>query len=311
MRPASEVSEGHSSGDDGELATWGRRAFAALEAVHVPGYFSPECREEYQAIGLHPGLAYFPVRAAAMGAVPAEVVEATFYVFSPRLVRRVLPGCWQVAAPEQVLTARHTGVARTLHRLLDPVVEQSDPGALDEAVTLARQACEALAAPGRPLYAGHASLPWPEDPLLQLWHASTLVREHRGDGHVAQLVGAGLGPIEAMLTAVLAGQTVSLAFLRRSRGWADAEWDDAARLLRERGLLTQAADPGAAADGGLTLTAEGARLRQAVESGTDRAALAGWAHLGLDGTRRLATLLRPLSTAIMQSDALAPLTSSS
>ncbi len=284
---------------DDDLLTWGRRAWAALEAVHVPAYFSPESREEVRALGLHPSLAYFPLRAAAMGAVPAEVVEATFYVFAPSVVRRIVPQCWAAAAPEQVLAARHRGVSRTLHRLLDPVVEAAGPDALAEAVTLARSACEALPAAGRTLYAGHASLPWPDEPLLQLWHAATLVREHRGDGHVAALVTHDLGPVEAMVTSLLAGSVVSEGFLRRSRGWPEPAWDDAVRRLADRGLVEPAST-------GPSLTAAGAELRRSVETATDQAARAGWDRLGLDGTRRLATLLRPLSTAITASDALAP-----
>jgi hypothetical protein len=294
-----------------ELVTWGRRAWGALEAVHVPAYFSPEVREEVRALGLHPSLAYFPVRAAAMGAVPAEVVEATFYVFAPGLVRRVVPECWSVAAPEQVLAARHRGVARTLHRLLDPVLsgDTTSGGAgsgdlgrddLDEAVALARRACEGLSSPGHPLYAGHASLPWPDEPLLQLWHAATLLREHRGDGHVAALVTHGLDPLEAMVTSLLAGSAVSAGFLRRSRGWSDADWDLAVQRLVERGLLSVEGVEGAEP----SLTPSGVELRRTVEDATDRAALVAWQHLGAEDTRRLATLIRPLSTAVAASGAL-------
>lgn len=272
-----------------ELDIWAQRAWLALEAVHVSGYFSRECRQEYEAIGLPKSLAYFPARSAPLGMVPAEVVEATFYVFAPRVVRMAVPACWQAATPEQVLAARYRGVARTLHGLLDDLL---DPAELDEAVQLARRACEGLAAPGRPLYAGHASLPWPADPLLQLWHAATLLREHRGDGHIAALTAADLGPVEASLTAVLAGGRAPLAFLKRTRGWTDAEWTQAADRLRERGL---------AEDGdveGVALTPAGRELRERVEATTDRAALSGWAHLGADRTRRLAELAQPWGQAV-------------
>lgn len=279
-----------------ELVTWGRRAWAALEAVHVPAYFSPEYREEVKALGLRPSLAYFPVRAAAMGAVPAEVVEATFYVFAPSLVRHVVPACWSVASPEQVLSARHRAVEATLHRLLDPVVAEA-PHALDEAVELARAACAGLRTAGHPLYAAHAALPWPDDPWGQLWLAATLLREHRGDGHVAALVTHDLGPVEAMVTSLLAGSVVSEQFLRRSRGWTDDEWLAAAQRLRDRGLVTDA-------DGSLSLTPDGVALRQAVEAATDAGALCAWEHLGLDRTRRLAELVLPLRRAVEASGVL-------
>ncbi|KQX61778.1 hypothetical protein [Angustibacter sp. Root456] len=281
---------------DTDLVTWGRRAWAALEAVHVPSYFSAESREELKALGLRPSLAYFPVRAAAMGAVPAQVVEATFYVFAPALVRHVVPACWSVASPEAVLTARHRGVERTLHRMLDPVVAEA-PQSLDEAVALAREACVGLSAAGHPLYAGHAALPWPDDPFGQLWLAATLLREHRGDGHVAALVTHDLGPIEAMVTSLLAGSAVSEHFLRRSRGWTDDEWLAATRRLLDRGLVT---DVG----GSLSLTPAGVALRQAVEAATDAGVLGAWEHLGLERTRRLAELVLPLRRAVEASGVL-------
>jgi hypothetical protein len=289
-----------------DLETWAQRAWGALELLHVPGYFSVESREQYKALGLHPGLAYFPVRSAALGAVPAEVVEATFYVFAPRQVRKVLPECWSGVTPEQVLAARHEGVRLTLHRILDETLAQGPDGALDEAVQLARQACEGLTSPGRSLYAAHAALPWPDEPLLQLWHAATLVREHRGDGHVAALLTAGLSPVEAMWTYGLAdGPGVTLGFLRASRGWTEAEWQEAADRLMEQDLV-EAAQDGGVRGSGLRLTDSGRTLREELEETTKLSALDGWAHLGLDGTRRLAELLNPLRRSVIASGVLAP-----
>ncbi|GAB3598050.1 hypothetical protein GCM10027446_27380 [Angustibacter peucedani] len=295
--------------DDDDLAVWGRRAWAALEAVHVPGYFSHECRDAFEAIGLTSALSYFPARAAALGAVPAEVVVATFFGFAPRLVEQAVPACWTTAPPEQVLAARHAGVTATLHRLLDPVLDDGGHDALAEANALVHTACEGLRAPGRPLYAAHAALGWPDDPLLHLWHGATLVREHRGDGHVAALVVAGLSPLQAMWTYGLTGQGVSLRFLRRTRGWTDDEWSAAADDLRDHGLVRDAepaADggPGGVEGSGLELTADGEELRAELEQTTDLAALEGWEHLGLEGTQRLAGLLRPLARAVVASGAL-------
>src|SRR5664280_2916246 len=146
----------------------------------------------------------------------------------------------------------HTGVTEALHRVLG----EPDIG---EALELARTACAGLTAPGRPLYAGHAALPWPTDELLALWHAASLLREHRGDGHVATLLQAGLDPVEAIVTGgLMAGTT---GFMRTSRGWTDAEWAAGEDRLRERGLLGP--------DG---LTAAGTALRRDLETSTDRAA---------------------------------------
>lgn len=294
---------------DDDLGLWSRRAWTALETLHVPAYFSPEGREANEAIGLHPQLAYFPTRAAALGPVSAAVVEATFFVFAPRLVRLAVPACWTSASPERVLEARLVGVAGTLHRVLDPLLQEAGADALEEAVALARKACDGLSAPGRPLYAAHAAQPWPDDPLLALWHAATLVREHRGDGHVAALTVAGLSPLAAMWTYGLTGSGTSLRFLRRTRGWTDEEWAAAADQLREQGVVQDAepADdgtPGGLEASGLVLTAAGEQLREELEATTDLAAIGAWQHLGIDGTRRLAELLRPMRRAIVASGAL-------
>jgi hypothetical protein len=277
-----------------DLGTWGKRAWGALEVLHVTGYFSRECREEYKALGVRPSLAYFAARSAAMGQVPAAVVEATFYVFAGSLVSLAVPSTWSVTTPSDLLAARHRGVTATLGSLLP-----DRPGELDQAVALARTACEGLSAPGRPLYAAHTALPWPSDPLLALWHAATLLREHRGDGHVAVLAASGIGPVEAMITSALAGGT-SLGFQRATRGWDDAAWDAGAAGLREQGLLTGEAPAEWA------LTDEGRELRAEVEAATDAAALAGWAHLGVEGTRRLAELAKPWRDAVLASGLLAP-----
>lgn len=272
------------------LTRWGRRAWTALELVQVAPTFTPETREAFKALGVRPSLSYFAARAAAMGPASAELTTATFYVFSPELVRQALPAAWAAASPEQVLATRYASAGATLHRLLDDVLA---PGDLAEAVDLARTACQGLTLPGRPLYAGWASLPWPDEPLLQLWHAATLVREHRGDGHMAVLLQAGLDPVEAMLTAGLAGP--GMPFLRATRGWRDADWDAGYDRLRERGLVDD--------DG---LTDAGQALRADIEARTDARALEGWEHLGAEGTQRLAELARPWRDAVLGSGALPP-----
>jgi hypothetical protein len=256
-----------------------------MEAIHLVPTFARETRTALGALGLHSRSAYFAARSAPMGPVPAEVTTAAFYVFAPRLVSRALPSAWAVASPAQVLEAASGAAAATLHRLLDGVAGTDD---VAEAVQLARVACAGLTVAGRPLYAGWASLPWPQEPLLQLWHAATLLREHRGDGHVAALLHAPLDPVEALLTAGLA--STGLPFSRATRGWTDEEWSEAEARLRERGLVDD--------DG---LTAAGRALRVDVEARTDAAAVEGWQRLGLEGTRRLARLVRPWQQLVLSS----------
>lgn len=260
-----------------------RRCHGTLETLHVVGYFAPEPAQAYRELGLRGRAGYFASRSAPMGPVPAEVTVATFYVFSPDLVHRSLPVPWSGADPATVLEARHRGVAAALHRVLgDPDVQ--------ELLELARTACAALQPGGRPLYAGHTTVPWPEDPLLALWHAASLVREHRGDGHVATLLLADLDPLESIITAGLALGTT--AFMKSTRGWTEEQWAAGEDRLRERGLLD--------ADG--ALTPAGSALREQVEVQTDAASAIGWEALGETGCTRLLELARPLRTALVDSD---------
>ncbi len=192
------------------------------------GYFAEETRDQYVALGLHPRLSYFPARAAAMGPVGPGVSEATFYVFAPWLHRKALPAAWDVTTPERLVQARRDGTAEALGRIL------GEPD-VSEALAIARQVTEGLTAPGRPLYAAHAGLDWPDDDLLALWHAATLVREHRGDGHVAVLTASGIGPVEAtVLDGLWSGRTT---FLHRTRGWSEEEFAAATASLVRRGWV--------------------------------------------------------------------------
>jgi hypothetical protein len=266
---------------DLDLIRASRQAWGALETVHVLGYFADDVRDAYVALGLHPRLSYFAARAAAFGPVGPEVPTATFYVFAPWLPEKALPASWAVAGPEQVQQARRDGMAV----VLDRVVGGTD---VAELLELARVVCAGLTVPGRPLYAAHAGLAWPEEPRLALWHAATLIREHRGDGHVAALLRAGLDPVESIVVGGLfAGNT---GFMRSSRGWSDDEWAAGVERLTERGLVD-----------GDSLTGEGLAFRKDVERETDRMALEGWRHLGLDGTRRVAELAAPLRAASLAS----------
>jgi hypothetical protein len=168
---------------------------------------------------------------------------------------------------------------------------------LEEAAAIARRACEALPLAGRPLGAAYAALPWPDDPLMALWQAAGVIREHRGDGHVAALVHAPLDPVEAILTSGL--DTGTTAFMHATRGWDDEAWAAAACRLRDRGLLTDGPD-------GETLTDEGTALRRTLETQTDLAGSSAWTALGLDATVRLGELVRPLTKAVVTSGVLPP-----
>jgi hypothetical protein len=258
-----------------------RRCQNVLNPFHSAHYFSPDLGKELAAVGITDGnAAYFAVRSAAMGAVGAGTVTATFHNFSHELVARHVPAIWEAAAPDVVLAARERAVDATVRRLLGEELVAS-PG-MAEAAELALRATEACTRHTRPLYAAHADLPVPDAPHLAYWHAATLLREHRGDGHLVVLLDTGLDPVEAMLTHVATGKGMAPKWLRATRGWSTADFDAAADRLRARGLLTDGPE--------LSLTEEGTALRRAVEARTDELDRAPYEHLGAAGVARLTEL---------------------
>jgi hypothetical protein len=264
--------------------TLARKAHRTLEPLHVISYFAPEPTERVVGLGVKGGRrAYFAARSAPMGQVPLEVVVATFFNFDPALVAKAIPSVWEVTTPQAVTQARYNGVDAAYRRVLGDDVLGS--AGMAEAATLAREATTVCNPAGRPLFAAHASLPWPERPHLQLFHAQTLLREYRGDAHVAALLLAGLDGVEALVGYAPLGQGMPVAMLRSSRGWSDEAWDAATARMQQRGLI--------AADG--SLTEAGMAQRQAMEAQTDLASAAPYLHLGEERTTRLRDLARPWS----------------
>ncbi|TLQ42648.1 SCO6745 family protein [Streptomyces marianii] len=259
----------------------GRRCHNAVNPLHSTVYFSPDYAKELAGIGVEDtSAAYFAGRAAALGAVGPGTVAAAFYNFNHELIARHLPAVWDTAPPATVLDARMRAVDATLRRLLgDDTVTSPE---MAEAARLALRATEACTRHARPLYAAHADLPVPEEPHLALWHAATLLREHRGDGHLTALLSAGLDPLEALVSHTATGKGMSPRWILASRGWRRTDWESASDRLRERGLL----------DADAELTEAGTALRAELEEHTDRLDLAPYEHLGAAGVERLTELGR-------------------
>jgi hypothetical protein len=278
------------SGEDGPEAgrrrtmrTDPRRMWSLFERLHAVSYFAPHSRSSYEAVGLRGyWRGYFAGRAAPLGAVGPGPVYALFFGFHRSMVDRALPDVWRRASPAEALRARRDGARQALADVLDGAVSAE---AVGEAAELLRAATDRLDVTGRPLAAANADLPWPDDPIDVLWHAATLLREHRGDGHVAALLTAGLTGGEAMVWR--ASVDADRQQLQASRGWPDDEWDAAARRLVDRGWLT--------GDGSATPRAVAAR--DDIERTTDALAAAPWRRLGVERTARLADLLRPIAAA--------------
>ncbi|MFF4445497.1 hypothetical protein [Streptomyces sp. NPDC001502] len=252
---------------------------AAINPLHATIYFSPDLGTELATLGIKDPVAVnLASRSAAMGAVGPGTVTATFYNYRHDLIARHLPAVWDTATPEQVLAARLRAADSTLRRLLGP--ETIGSPEIAEAADLAMLATEACTRHARTLYAAHADLPVPDAPHLRLWHATTLLREHRGDGHLAALLLAGLDPVEALISHTATGRGMSAKWIKAIRGWEQSDLDAATERLRERGILD--------ADG--ELTDEGKAVRERLEADTDRLDAAPYEHLGEEGLARLAEL---------------------
>jgi hypothetical protein len=264
------------------------RIARSIEPLHSMVYFAPESEQQLTAAGLKPGrMSYFAGRSAPMGAVGAAVVAATFYNFNPDLVARVIPAAWALADPAALIPARLAAVDAALRRMVGD--EALAAPEIAEAAGLVRRAAEACRPEGRPLGAAYLALDWPDEPHLALWHGLSVLREHRGDGHIAMLVGAGLSGVEAQVTHVATGRGFVPGFAMASRGWSQEQWDAAVTGLAERGLL----------DAQGQLTAAGRDLRRQIETDTDRLAVGPWAHLGADGAARLGQIGRGVVEALL------------
>lgn len=266
-----------------------RGLWYTLEPLHGMIYFVPEAPEAYAARGVaDPGDGYFASRSAPLGRVPAETVVACFYNFCPDLVRHAIPAVWEVTTPQALVEARQQAADKALRRAFG---EALGSPALAKAAALLRVAAEAacLQPEGRPLFSAYAPLPWPDEPHSVLFHAQTLLREFRGDGHLAALLIEGLSGLEALILHAATGE-VSLRFLRASRGWPDEIWEAAVDLLRTKGLLTN--------DDGLSLSDSGKEMRQRIEDRTDAASLPAYSALGRADAERLLELGAPLAASI-------------
>jgi hypothetical protein len=272
----------------------GRRCHNTLNPLHSALWFSPELEEELVGgLGLADApTAYVAGRSAPMGAVGAGAVTAAFYNFSYRVVGHAVPAAWEAASPEKVLAARLRAADRVLTRLLGGPEAISAPE-VAEAAALAARATEACAREARPLYAANADLPAPEQPHLALWHAATLLREHRGDAHLAALAAAELDGLEALVTHTATGKGFTPAYSRATRGWTEDEWAAAQDRLRDRGLLDAAGE----------LTEAGTALRRDTEQLTDRLDRAPYEHLGAAGTARLTELAGALTATALAAGA--------
>lgn len=261
-----------------------RRFFDRFEPIHAVTYFAPEPRAALDALGYRGfWMGYFAARSAPLGAVAREVVAALFYNFAPERVAKALPAAWEIAGPDAALRARQESAVSALRRY-----GLNSAETLDVAVELAGKAARSAPLDGRPLFAANLALPWPEEPLAALWHATTLLREQRGDGHVAVLAAAGISGRECNVLHAAAGR-VPREYLARTRDYDEAAWRRHEQSLADKGLLD--------ADG--SLTAAGRDLKNHIEETTDALGLTALEALGDDEVEALFAALTPLTRAVV------------
>jgi len=238
-----------------------RRLFDRIEPVHAVTYFAPEARAALDALGYRGfWMGYFAARSAPLGRVAPEVVAAVFCNFAPWRVAKALPEAWEIASPATALRCREESAVAALRRY-----GCSDGEAIATAAALLARAARNAPHEGRPLFAANLALPWPEEPLAQLWHATTLLREQRGDGHIAALNVFGINGRESNVLHAAANR-VPREMIMRSRDYDEQQWQQHVDELADRGVLDRAG----------ALTPAGADLKAQIEETTDRLALSAF-----------------------------------
>ena len=262
-----------------------RRLKELFVPIHEVAYMAEEPDQELQALGYESYWPlYFAARSAPLGRVPAEVVDALFYNFTPGEVAACIPSVWEVATPEAVLAARERGCVAALRGILG---ELADSPVIARAAELATRAAFNAPPEGRILYSALRSLPVPEEPLARLWHAATLLREHRGDGHLTALVANGINGQESHVLQALYSDMKPRDFGRLDP-LSDDQLDAVVDGLRRRGLVD---DEG-------WFTPAGRKLRTEIEELTDELAAPAYTCLDPHEVDELLTDLAPIVAKI-------------
>ena len=227
---------------------------------------------------------YFAGRAAPLGKLPAELVHAAFYSFAPGEAARHIPRVWEITTPEAAIGARTQGCAAALRRILRDLVDS--PGLL-VAADLATKAATSAPTEGRLMFAALRRLTVPQDPVERLWHAANMLREHRGDGHIAALLSHGIGGTEAdVLLALDLGMPAEK--FGRLHHLPTAQVGAVVDGLRSRGLVTSEG----------TFTDAGRETKAQIERLTDDLAVAPYLGLTPSELDRLVTALEPIAAAL-------------
>lgn len=265
-----------------------REIWRLIEPVHAVTYFSPEGVGAFRDAGYRGfWMGYFAGRAAPLGPASAELVHALFYNFTFERVAKALPDAWSYAPPEAALVARENGATAALRRHLGE--QAADPGIARAGDILAR-AVDTAPLEGRPLFAANRTLPIPEEPVARLWHFATLLREHRGDGHIAALLSNGITGRQSHVLQSVA-MSMPKAVYVAAREFSDEEWESVLGELVDMGRVDTAG----------ALTSAGRAVKDEIEARTDQLAATAYRGLSIDDVETLTTILRPIVRRIVQS----------
>jgi len=260
-----------------------RRLYNLTEPISLVNFFSSEPNDAMAAIGLENYWdGYFAGRSAPLGRVPAGVVQAAFYGFTPGEVARHIPAVWDTTTPQAAHAAREAGCVAALRRILGDLVET--PG-LARAAALLALAATSAPTEGRVMYAGLRALPMPEEPVTRLWHAANMLREHRGDGHIAALVSEQIGGTAAHVLSALDMGIHPAESFGRIHHLPKAYLAEVMAGLRGRGLV----------DASGHLTDAGRATKNRIEAATDALAEAPYEGLEPAEVDELIALLEPIS----------------
>jgi hypothetical protein len=263
-----------------------RRMFEITEPIALVNFFAEEPNHAMAELGFRNYWdGYFAGRAAPLGPVPAEVVDAAFYSFADGEVARHIPRVWEKTTPEAAHAARERGCVAALRRILGDLVETPD---LAEAAERLAKASTSAPTEGRVMYAALRALPIPDEPVARLWHAANTLREHRGDGHVVALVTERIGRTESHVLSALDMGIYPAESFGRIHHLPKARLAEVMDGLRDRGLVD--------ADG--RLTEAGCATMDRIEALTDALAEAPYAGLESSELERLMTLLEPIAARL-------------
>ena len=268
------------------MSSIARRMFELVEPIGVIPYSADEPNEAMFALGFtNYWDTYFAGRAAPLGLAPAEVVDALFYNFAPGEVARHIPKVWRTTTPESAIATRQSGCANALRRILG---DRVDSPAFACATELLIKAAISAPSEGRPMYAALRTIAIPDDVVTRLFHAASLLREHRGDGHIAALMVEDVGRLEAHVLLALDMNMPAEKF-GRIHHLPPAQLAAVINGMRDRRLIGD--------DG--WLSEQGRAVKQRVESLTDRLAARPYESLTAGELDELIDALEPIAAVLL------------